>query len=89
MTQEHQTAQVILKAPSGFHARPASMFAKLTKDFPGDIVLRYGSHTANGKSVMNLLALGAGLGSELVVDVTGPNASEVLKTLVGFLETME
>lgn len=86
---EQRIAQVVLNAPSGFHARPASLFAKLTKDYSGDVVLRYGDRTANGKSVMNLLALGAGPGSTVQVEVHGTNAEEMLQSLVDFLETMQ
>lgn len=86
---EQSIGHVVLNAPSGFHARPASQFAKLSKDFLGDITLYYGDRSANGKSVMNLLALGAGPGSSLKVEVNGPNAKVMLEALIAFLETMQ
>lgn len=88
MTLEHVKTEVTLTAPAGFHARPASQFAQLAKNFQGEITLTLGTRHANGKSIMNLLALGATSGSTVTLDVIGPEAEPMAKSLVEFLETM-
>jgi phosphotransferase system HPr (HPr) family protein len=89
MSLEHITTDVTLSAPSGFHARPASVFAKMAKDFEGDITLTLGERHANGKSVMNLLTLGAAPGSVVTLEVVGPGAEEMANSLAEFLRTMD
>lgn len=80
---------VVLSAPAGFHARPASQFVKLATDSGCEVELTCGDNTVNGKSIMGILTLGASSGSEVTVSVEGENEVETLKTLVEFLKVME
>lgn len=80
---------VILTAPSGFHARPASQFVKMASESQSEVILSCGDNAVNGKSIMGILTLGASCGSEVVVRVEGPDEAEAIEKLVAFLKIME
>lgn len=65
----------------GLHARPASMFVQTAAKFPCDIEVTHGEITANAKSILAVLTLGAHKDSEIVVKAEGNQAEEALKAL--------
>ena len=82
--------QVIkLTSKCGFHARPASMFTKLASTFKSQVTLNYNGKKINGKSIINILTLGAACGSEVELVVDGEDESEALPALSQFLIEME
>jgi phosphocarrier protein HPr len=58
----------------GLHARPASQFIQLVKDFTGDVQIEKDGKSVNGKSMIHIMTLGAKQGSELTVTATGDEA---------------
>jgi len=65
----------------GLHARPASMFVKTATRFKSDITVTNGDHSANAKSILNVLTLGANQGAQIVIQAEGPDADEALAAL--------
>ena len=65
----------------GLHARPASMFVKLASGFESDITVTNGDRSANAKSILNVLTLGANQGAQIVIQAEGPDADEALAAL--------
>jgi phosphocarrier protein len=65
----------------GLHARPAAAFVNTAKKFACDIVVQKDSEKVNGKSVIGLLLLAAGHGSQLTVHADGHDASLALAEL--------
>lgn len=64
----------------GLHARPAALVARAMTKFDARVTVRFGETTADGRSVLALMALGARGGDEVHVSATGPQADEALKT---------
>lgn len=64
----------------GLHARPAAMVARAMTQLDARVTVRYGDATADGRSVLALMALGARGGDEVHVSATGPQADEALQT---------
>ena len=62
----------------GLHARAAAKFVKLASQFEADIEVRRGDLTANGRSIMGLMMLAAGVGSDVEVRAGGPQAEAAL-----------
>jgi phosphocarrier protein HPr len=79
--------KVIIRNPQGLHARPASAFVKIANRFEADVTVRKGKEAVNGKSIMGLMTLAANKGSELDIEITGPDALEAMNALVDFLQT--
>ncbi len=74
---------VAINNPHGFHMRPMAAFVEAANRFAGSVTVgRRGKAPVNGKSMLGLMGLNAPQGTELVIEVTGPNAAEALHTLV-------
>jgi phosphotransferase system HPr (HPr) family protein len=65
----------------GLHARPASMFVQTAAKFSSDIEVTHGETTANAKSILSVLTLGAHKGAKIHVKAEGKDAEEALKAL--------
>jgi phosphotransferase system HPr (HPr) family protein len=80
------TRVIVIRNKQGLHARPATMFAKLAQRFNSHIVLVRENHRVEAQSIMDLLTLGAGPGTELVLEASGDDAHEALEALAQLVE---
>lgn len=76
----------------GLHARAAAKFVGLTRQFEATLSVERDGEQADGRSIMDLLMLGAGPGTRLTLNAEGADAqalTEALRTLVesGFDES--
>jgi phosphotransferase system HPr (HPr) family protein len=82
--------KVRITNPQGFHMRPGRAFVELAGQFRSSVrINRDGSQSVDGKSLMELLLLGAEPGTELTVEVEGPDAPAALAALVDLLANLE
>ena len=65
-----------LPAEVALHARPAGAFVRAAAQFPADIAVAANGKRANAKSILEILALGALGGTELVIAASGDRAAE-------------
>jgi phosphocarrier protein HPr len=65
----------------GLHARPASLFVKTTSRFTSNVKILKDGQEIDGKSIMGLLMLAAGPGTELKVVADGPDENDVLSAV--------
>ncbi len=65
----------------GLHARASRKFAELALTFECDILVRREEDEADGRSLMDLMMLGAGVGSEIEVEASGPDEDAALDAL--------
>jgi len=66
----------------GLHARVASRLVKLCAGFSSTIELQADdSRSANAKSVLDLLTLGAEQGHQITVNVSGADADEAMDAI--------
>jgi phosphocarrier protein HPr len=73
----------------GMHIRPASAFVELARRFQSSVFVTKDRQRVDGKnSPLELLLLGALQGTELELEVSGPDAREAMKALVEFLEQL-
>lgn len=66
---------------AGLHARPASMFVKIAAGFPCEIFVIKDDIEVNGKSIMGLMMLALGPGSNFIVKAEGAKEEEALESL--------
>ena len=76
-----------IQNPTGLHARPATMFASLAKEYASDVRVRYGDKVSNGKSLASLLKLGVESGGMIRVMAAGPDEAAALQALKGAVES--
>jgi len=69
----------------GLHARASAKLTKLAGGFKCDIHLSRNGRRVNAKSIMGVMMLAAGLGSEVVIETDGPEeqaAMDALRALI-------
>ncbi|AWB33133.1 HPr family phosphocarrier protein [Orrella marina] len=62
----------------GLHARAAARLTKLAGQFSSEIFIAKGKRRVNAKSIMGVMMLAAGLGTEVRVDAEGADAEQAL-----------
>ena len=67
------------------HARPAGALAVAAGRFAAAISVSAGGHTADAKSVLGVMGLGATSGQHLTVSAAGPDAREAVTALIAIL----
>jgi phosphocarrier protein HPr len=80
------TRSVLVLNPQGFHARPANLFVKLAGSFQCRVEIIKGNEVINGKSILDLLTLGAGNGTTLTLRASGPDADQAVEALARLVE---
>ncbi|MDP3143532.1 MAG: HPr family phosphocarrier protein [Candidatus Omnitrophota bacterium] len=75
------TKQLTVKSQQGLHARPAAMFVQVANRFDAMITVKKGKQKVNGKSIMGILMLAAGEGSQITVEADGDDAEQALLEL--------
>lgn len=60
----------------GLHLRAAGEFVKVAAQFASEITVFNGDRWANGKSILGLASLAAARGSEIRIQVEGPDELE-------------
>ncbi len=78
---------IVVEHEVGLHARPATLFVKKASGFESEILVTHGDRTANAKSILNVLTLGAHQGAEITIDANGPDAEEALSALEKLVES--
>ncbi|WP_439632501.1 HPr family phosphocarrier protein [Glycocaulis sp.] len=86
------TADVTIVNKRGLHARAAAKFVGLAREFEATVTVERDGEQADGRSIMDLLMLGAGPGTQLTLSAEGTDAEALtaaLRTLVesGFGES--
>ena len=66
----------------GLHARAAAQLVRMANEFPCDIHLDKGGQVSNAKSVMEVLMLGATVGTSIKISADGEKEEEALKAIV-------
>jgi len=82
-------AVFVIRSELGLHARPAGRFVSLAGGFAAEIQVGRGNEWVSGKSVLSLLSLAAGPGTELRIRAVGPDARAAVEVLGGILEEAE
>jgi len=75
-----------IKNTNGLHARPATRFAEMANRFNSEILVRTkNKEEVNGKSIIDLLTLGAKRGTELLITAKGEDREVALDALEGLV----
>lgn len=74
-------AKMTINNPAGLHARPAAQFVKTSSGFKSKVKIEANSKTADGKSILSVMAMGVTKGTTINVSVDGPDEKECLAAL--------
>ena len=67
MSDELRSRQVTVVNPQGLHARPAHRFVELASRYNATITIIKDGEQVDGKSILEILTLGASQGTELSI----------------------
>ena len=92
MTDAVATGRAVICNPQGLHARPSHAVVSLALEYESSLRVRCAGRDVNGKSILELMTLGAGEGETLEFEAQGRDCVpliEALEALVqrGFGET--
>lgn len=71
----------------GLHARAAALFVQTVNKFSSQVTVTNDGQTADGRSIMGMLTLGAPQGSKIQVEVTGEDAEKALRAIEKLLDS--
>jgi phosphocarrier protein HPr len=69
----------------GLHARASAKLTKLAGSFPCDVWISKGERRVNGKSIMGVMMLAAGMGSEVTLEASGEKEQEAVDALLALI----
>lgn len=70
----------------GLHARASAKLVKAVGDLDAEVTLAKDGQVVDARSIMGLLMLGAGVGSEVEVAAEGPDAEQALAAVIALIE---
>lgn len=79
------TRSVVVVNQRGLHARAAARFVKLAGGFDAAVKVTAKGSTVPGLSIMGLMMLAAGPGTELEISATGADADSAVAALVNLV----
>lgn len=73
--------ELTINSKHGLHARPAAQFVKTSNQYSAEIWVEKDEERVNGKSIMGLMMLAAGPGSNILVEANGQDETEAMTAL--------
>jgi phosphocarrier protein len=71
----------------GLHARPSAMLVTVATRFESEVFFTKNGLRVNGKSIMGVMMLAAEQGSELMVEVDGPDEEKAAEEIVKVIQS--
>jgi phosphocarrier protein HPr len=69
----------------GLHARASAKLTKLAGGYPCEVWVSRGDRRVNAKSIMGVMMLAAGIGSEVTVETSGEREEEAMDSLLALI----
>jgi len=69
----------------GLHARASAKLTKLAGSYPCEVWISRGDRRVNAKSIMGVMMLAAGIGSDVVVETSGEREQEAMDALLALI----
>jgi phosphocarrier protein HPr len=85
MNGEPLRRMVTVLDPLGLHMRPLTVFAQKAAQYQSAVAVIKEGKRVNGKSPLELMLLAAEQGTELILEVSGPDAKEAMAPLAELL----
>ncbi|MBP9865010.1 MAG: HPr family phosphocarrier protein [Candidatus Omnitrophica bacterium] len=73
--------KILIKNKLGLHARPAALFVQTANQYDSDIDVIKDGEKVNGKSIMGIMTLAIGCGTEITVIAAGADAAEAVAAI--------
>ena len=70
----------------GLHARASAKLTKLAGSYPCDVWMSKGERRINAKSIMGVMMLAAGLGSQVEIETDGEHEQDAMDALLALID---
>jgi phosphocarrier protein HPr len=80
-----QKTSVTIINKLGLHARASAKLTKLAGSFASDIFMSRNGRRINAKSIMGVMMLAAGMGTEVEIEADGEDEAQALQALVALI----
>lgn len=77
---------IAIRNERGLHARAAAKFVKLAGEFDADITVTKDGQSVSGSSIMGLMMLAAGIGSDVFVSITGADSTAAMDAIAQLID---
>jgi phosphocarrier protein len=78
--------QIQISNKLGLHARASAKLTKLAGGFKSEIHLSRNGRRVNAKSIMGVMMLAAGMGTEIEIEAEGPDEQQAMDALRGLID---
>jgi phosphocarrier protein HPr len=75
------TREMNITNQRGLHARASAKFVKCAEGFDANVVVSRDGQSVPGTSIMGLMMLAASIGTQIVVEASGPQADAAMSAL--------
>ncbi|MDO8319105.1 HPr family phosphocarrier protein [Rhodoferax sp.] len=69
----------------GLHARASAKLTKLAGSFPCEVWMSRGERRVNAKSIMGVMMLAAGMGSQIEIETHGAQEQQAMEVLLALV----
>ena len=69
----------------GLHARASAKLTKLAGSYPCEVWMSRGERRVNAKSIMGVMMLAAGIGSQVTLETDGEQEQEAMDALLALI----
>ena len=81
MVRLMKNKKIVISNKLGLHARAAAKFVRIAAGYQSEIMINSGNQEVSGKSIMGIMMLAAGKGTEINLVTVGPDEEEALIAL--------
>jgi phosphocarrier protein HPr len=80
-----QKTKVTIINKLGLHARASAKLTKLASSFSCDVFMSRNGRRINAKSIMGVMMLAAGMGTEVEIETVGDDEDKAMQALFGLI----
>lgn len=78
-------ATITISNRLGLHARASAKLTKLSGGFKSEIFMRRGDRRINAKSIMGVMMLAAGMGTDVELEIDGEDERSAMDALLALI----
>lgn len=84
--EQQASAETAILNKYGFHVRPSTQFMQKAREYQSEITVEVDNLRADGKSIMQLMALGAMQGAMVKITAKGEDAEAAVASLISLIQ---
>lgn len=77
--------QLVIRNQLGLHARACALFVKTASKFRSEVFVSRDDLEVNGKSIMGVMMLAAGMGTTVEIETDGPQEQQAMDALLALI----